>query len=64
MQLGQYVVHGENVVLTGELDLEREELPQHITRVSEAEITEGTESREGGCSSSKIHQKKDGISGF
>ena len=39
MQLGQYVVHGENVVLTGELDLEREELPQHMTRVSEAEIT-------------------------
>ena len=64
MQLGQYVVHGENVVLTGELDLEREELPQHITRVSEAEITEGTESREGGCSSSMIHQKKVGISRF
>ena len=39
MQLGLYVVRGENVVLTGELDLEREELPQHMTRVSEAEIT-------------------------
>ncbi|KAL4599366.1 hypothetical protein ACB092_11G121600 [Castanea dentata] len=30
MQLGLYVVRGENV---------REELPQHMTRVSEAEIT-------------------------
>ena len=39
MQLGLYVVRGENVVLTGELDLEREELPQHMTCVSEAEIT-------------------------
>ena len=39
MQLGLYVVRGENVVLIGELDLEREELPQHMTRVSEAEIT-------------------------
>ncbi|KAK7860810.1 sm-like protein LSM1B [Quercus suber] len=39
MQLGLYVVRGENVVLTGELDLEREELPQHMTRVSKAEIT-------------------------
>ncbi|XP_030964184.1 sm-like protein LSM1B [Quercus lobata] len=39
LQLGLYVVRGENVVLTGELDLEREELPQHMTRVSEAEIT-------------------------
>ena len=39
MRLGLYVVRGENVVLTGELDLEREELPQHMTRVSEAEIT-------------------------
>lgn len=39
MRLGLYVVRGENVVLTGELDLEREELPQHMTCVSEAEIT-------------------------
>ncbi|XP_050234943.1 sm-like protein LSM1B [Mercurialis annua] len=36
--LGLYVIRGENVVLIGELDLEREELPPHMTRVSPAEI--------------------------
>ncbi|KAF5931732.1 hypothetical protein HYC85_027903 [Camellia sinensis] len=36
--LGLYVIRGENVVLIGELDLEKEELPPHMTRVSEAEI--------------------------
>ncbi|KAJ4834722.1 Sm-like protein lsm1b [Turnera subulata] len=36
--LGLYVIRGENVVLIGELDLEKEELPGHMTRVSEAEI--------------------------
>ncbi|XP_058194858.1 sm-like protein LSM1B isoform X1 [Rhododendron vialii] len=36
--LGLYVIRGENVVLIGELDLEKEELPSHMTRVSEAEI--------------------------
>ncbi|KAE8655380.1 hypothetical protein F3Y22_tig00117032pilonHSYRG00254 [Hibiscus syriacus] len=36
--LGLYVIRGENVVLIGELDLEREELPPHMTRVSVAEI--------------------------
>ncbi|MCL7033986.1 hypothetical protein MKW94_029653, partial [Papaver nudicaule] len=36
--LGLYVIRGENVVLIGELDLEKEELPQHMTRVSAAEI--------------------------
>ncbi|KAJ4842718.1 hypothetical protein Tsubulata_043631 [Turnera subulata] len=36
--LGLYVIRGENVVLIGELDLEREELPPHMTRVSAAEI--------------------------
>ncbi|MCL7021975.1 hypothetical protein MKW94_004626 [Papaver nudicaule] len=36
--LGLYVIRGENVVLIGELDLEKEELPQHMTRVSPAEI--------------------------
>ncbi|KAG6618113.1 hypothetical protein I3842_Q127300 [Carya illinoinensis] len=36
--LGLYIIRGENVVLIGELDLEREELPPHMTRVSEAEI--------------------------
>ncbi|KAF9685319.1 hypothetical protein SADUNF_Sadunf03G0042200 [Salix dunnii] len=38
IHLGLYVIRGENVVLIGELDLEREELPPHMTRVSEAEI--------------------------
>lgn len=39
MRLGLYVVRGENILLTGELDLESEEvLPQHMTRVSEPEI--------------------------
>ncbi|KAF4399354.1 hypothetical protein G4B88_022437 [Cannabis sativa] len=38
MPLGLYVIRGENVVLIGELDLEREELPPHMTRVSPAEI--------------------------
>ncbi|KAL9441977.1 hypothetical protein AB3S75_020476 [Citrus x aurantiifolia] len=36
--LGLYVIRGENVVLIGELDLEKEELPTHMTRVSTAEI--------------------------
>ncbi|OVA04230.1 hypothetical protein BVC80_1403g15 [Macleaya cordata] len=36
--LGLYVIRGENVVLIGELDLEKEELPPHMTRVSAAEI--------------------------
>ncbi|GKV09794.1 hypothetical protein SLEP1_g21238 [Rubroshorea leprosula] len=36
--LGLYVIRGENVVLIGELDLEREELPEQMTRVSETEI--------------------------
>lgn len=36
--LGLYVIRGENVVLIGELDLEKEELPPHMTCVSEADI--------------------------
>ncbi|KAL3618204.1 Sm-like protein lsm1b [Castilleja foliolosa] len=36
--LGLYVIRGENVVLIGELDLEKEELPAHMTRVETAEI--------------------------
>lgn len=36
--LGLYVIRGENVVLIGELDLEKEEIPQHMTRVPPEEI--------------------------
>ncbi|KAK9102408.1 hypothetical protein Sjap_019662 [Stephania japonica] len=36
--LGLYVIRGENVVLIGELDLEKEELPPNMTRVSALEI--------------------------
>ncbi|GAB2220029.1 hypothetical protein Droror1_Dr00007671 [Drosera rotundifolia] len=36
--LGLYVIRGENVVLIGEVDLEREDLPPHMKRVSTAEI--------------------------
>ncbi|CAK8532059.1 unnamed protein product [Lathyrus sativus] len=36
--LGLYVIRGENVVLIGELDLGKEELPPHMTYVSEADI--------------------------
>ncbi|XP_020227942.1 sm-like protein LSM1B isoform X2 [Cajanus cajan] len=36
--LGLYVTRGENVVLIGELDLGKEELPHHMTSVSEADI--------------------------
>ncbi|XP_022154301.1 sm-like protein LSM1B [Momordica charantia] len=36
--LGLYVIRGENVVLLGELDLEKEELPPHMTHVSAVEI--------------------------
>ncbi|MQL78272.1 hypothetical protein Taro_010694 [Colocasia esculenta] len=36
--LGLYVIRGENVVLIGELDVEREELPARMTRVSSPEI--------------------------
>ncbi|GAB4838109.1 Sm-like protein lsm1b [Ancistrocladus abbreviatus] len=36
--LGLYIIRGENVVLIGELDMNREELPPHMTCVSEADI--------------------------
>ncbi|GMY36481.1 sm-like protein LSM1B [Fagus crenata] len=36
--LGLYVIRGENVVLIGELELDKEELPPNMIRVSEAEI--------------------------
>ncbi|KAK9726875.1 hypothetical protein RND81_05G242900 [Saponaria officinalis] len=36
--LGLYVIRGENVVLIGELDSEKEDLPPHMTRVSIPEI--------------------------
>lgn len=36
--LGLYVIRGENVVLIGELDVEKEELPPHMKHVSVAEI--------------------------
>ncbi|XP_020547898.1 sm-like protein LSM1B isoform X2 [Sesamum indicum] len=36
--LGLYVIRGENVVLIGELDSDKEELPPHMTRVSTADI--------------------------
>ncbi|CAI8607859.1 unnamed protein product [Vicia faba] len=36
--LGLYVIRGENVVLIGEMDLEREELPPRMTRVPTEEI--------------------------
>ncbi|KAG0476439.1 hypothetical protein HPP92_012841 [Vanilla planifolia] len=38
ISLGLYVIRGENVVLIGELDLERDELPPHMISVSPAEI--------------------------
>uniref|UniRef100_A0A5B7C4H4 U6 snRNA-associated Sm-like protein LSm1 n=1 Tax=Davidia involucrata TaxID=16924 RepID=A0A5B7C4H4_DAVIN len=37
--IGLYIIRGENVVLIGELDLDKEELPPHLTLVSAAEIT-------------------------
>ncbi|PNY05857.1 U6 snRNA-associated Sm-like protein LSm1 [Trifolium pratense] len=40
--LGLYVIRGENVVLIGELDLGKEELPPHMTCVSEADIRKGS----------------------
>ncbi|KAG7025903.1 Sm-like protein LSM1B, partial [Cucurbita argyrosperma subsp. argyrosperma] len=36
--LGLYVIRGENVVLLGELNMEKEELPPHMTHVSAVEI--------------------------
>ncbi|CAO2824694.1 sm-like protein LSM1B [Amaranthus tricolor] len=36
--LGLYVIRGENVVLIGELDSEKEDLPPHMSRVSVSEI--------------------------
>lgn len=36
--LGLYVIRGENVVLVGELDPERDDLPPNMTRVSAVEI--------------------------
>ncbi|XP_058213090.1 sm-like protein LSM1B [Rhododendron vialii] len=36
--LGLYIIRGENVVLIGELDLDKEELPLRMIRVSAPEI--------------------------
>ncbi|KAF5956460.1 hypothetical protein HYC85_003685 [Camellia sinensis] len=36
--LGLYVIRGENVVLIGELDSGKEELPPHMIQVSAAEM--------------------------
>ncbi|XP_065850959.1 sm-like protein LSM1A [Euphorbia lathyris] len=36
--LGLYIIRGENVVLIGELDVEKEELPSCMTRVPVEEI--------------------------
>ncbi|KAF7814012.1 sm-like protein LSM1B [Senna tora] len=47
--LGLYVIRGENVVLIGELDLEREELPQHMTRVSVPEIRRAQKAEREAC---------------
>ncbi|KAG6542841.1 hypothetical protein Mapa_015745 [Marchantia paleacea] len=38
LPLGLYVIRGENVVLIGELDPDKEELPSHMVRVSPADI--------------------------
>ncbi|KAE9604661.1 hypothetical protein Lal_00011070 [Lupinus albus] len=38
VSLGLYVIRGENVVLIGELESGKEELPPHMACVSEAEI--------------------------
>ncbi|MFQ6638472.1 hypothetical protein Gotur_015318 [Gossypium turneri] len=36
--LGLNIIRGENVVLIGEMDVEKEELPSHMTAVSTVEI--------------------------
>jgi len=36
--LGLYIIRGENVVLVGELDQDKEELPLHMIKVSATEI--------------------------
>ncbi|XP_024393410.1 sm-like protein LSM1B [Physcomitrium patens] len=38
LPLGLYIIRGENVVLIGELDLGREELPSFMVRVTPTEI--------------------------
>ncbi|GAQ77870.1 U6 snRNA-associated Sm-like protein LSm1 [Klebsormidium nitens] len=38
--LGLYIIRGENVVLIGEIDLQKEELPANFKRVGVAEIRE------------------------
>ncbi|GJV00246.1 Sm-like protein LSM1B [Tanacetum coccineum] len=53
ISLGLYVIRGENVVLIGELDLEKEELPPHMTRVSETEIKSAQKVRKGSNGYSK-----------
>ncbi|KAH7441031.1 hypothetical protein KP509_03G022200 [Ceratopteris richardii] len=40
VSLGLYIIRGENVVLIGELDPAREELPSHMQRVSYKMIEE------------------------
>ncbi|KAJ6820559.1 sm-like protein LSM1B [Iris pallida] len=58
--LGLYVIRGENVVLIGELDLEGEELPAHMTCVSVAEIRQAQKARRRD-GSERYYEKENGV---
>ncbi|KAL9270251.1 Sm-like protein [Drosera capensis] len=62
--LGLYVIRGENVVLIGEVDLEREDLPPHMKRVSTAEIKRADEHFLGGIGTYRYKDSLKGAEGF
>ncbi|KAH9621875.1 hypothetical protein KSS87_008179 [Heliosperma pusillum] len=47
--LGLYVIRGENVVLIGELDSEKDDLPPHMTRVPIPEIRKAQKAERDAC---------------
>ncbi|XP_074294823.1 sm-like protein LSM1B [Silene latifolia] len=47
--LGLYVIRGENVVLIGELDSEKDDLPPHMTRVSIPDIRKAQKAERDAC---------------
>ncbi|KAG6428828.1 hypothetical protein SASPL_106865 [Salvia splendens] len=72
--LGLYIIRGENVVLIGELDLDKEELPSHMTRVSSEEIKRlisdciplcaGAEGRKRSFGAQGYDEQEDGLSRY
>ncbi|KAG0580505.1 hypothetical protein KC19_4G178300 [Ceratodon purpureus] len=57
LPLGLYIIRGENVVLIGELDLEKEELPAFMVAVTHAEIKQAQKVEKDGEEHNKVDHK-------